>query len=137
NRFRETADQAGSSLAVVSNGSVEGSWDRMRIDQVVTNLVSNALKYGAGQPVKVTVGRGDGEAQVKGQDRGIGISKDQHEPIFRRFERGAESRAYGGFGLGLWIGMQIARASGGTIEVDSDAGAGACFTLRLPIRVEA
>ncbi len=133
-RFHEAAEQAGSPITLLANGPVEGTWDRLRIDQVVTNLVSNALKYGAGQPVEVSVRASGSEAQVAVRDHGIGMNDEQLGRIFRRFERGVEARSYGGFGLGLWIGMEIARASGGTIDVDSIPGEGARFTLRLPIR---
>jgi PAS domain S-box-containing protein len=132
-RFDEAAEQARSPITLLTNGAVEGMWDRLRIDQVVTNLVSNALKYGAGQPVEISVLSAGDEALVAVRDHGIGMSKEQIGRIFRRFERGVEARSYGGFGLGLWIGMEIARASGGTIDVESVPGGGARFTLRLPI----
>ncbi|HEY3592716.1 MAG TPA: HAMP domain-containing sensor histidine kinase [Polyangiaceae bacterium] len=132
-RFVEAAEQVGSTIIVASGGPVEGNWDRMRVDQVLTNLLSNALKYGAGKPIEVTVHRSGDQAVVAVRDHGIGVAEGQQKRIFQRFERGPESESYGGFGLGLWIAMQIAEASGGTIDLDSEAGKGACFTLRLPI----
>jgi signal transduction histidine kinase len=111
---------------------IHGSWDRSRIDQVVTNLLSNALKYGAGHPIEVIAGKQDGAAVIAVRDHGLGIAKDQQRRIFGRFERSVEPRSYGGFGLGLWIAHEIVMQSGGTIDVESSEGNGACFTVRLP-----
>jgi PAS domain S-box-containing protein len=134
--FRETAEKAGSELRMQTNGAVVGTWDRMRVEQVLTNLLSNALKYGSGRPVDVTIERGDEEAIVCVTDHGIGIPAEKQRRIFERFERGVDPRDYGGFGLGLWIAKQVVHASGGSIEVESELGEGARFVLRLPIRPE-
>jgi len=119
---------------VTTDGTITGLWDPARIDQVLTNLLSNALKYGGGSTVRVAVERRGDDARISVRDGGIGIPAEQHQRIFERFERGVEARSYGGFGLGLWIASQIVRASGGGIELVSAPSQGACFTVRLPIR---
>ena len=110
--------------------AVTGVWDRGRIEQVVTNLLTNALKYGAGRPVTVEIGAGD-PVFLSIADRGIGIHLEDQARIFERFERVA-SRSFGGLGLGLWIVREIVAAHGGSVSVSSVPGAGATFTLLLP-----
>jgi signal transduction histidine kinase len=112
-----------------------GRWDRLRLDQVVTNLVSNAMKFGAGKPIRVAVGIDGGTARVVVEDEGIGISAEAQARIFERFERAVSGRNFGGLGLGLWISRQIVQQSGGRIGVESQPGAGARFTVELPISV--
>lgn len=135
-RFGEQAARSGSSIALHLEPGVSGVWDRLRIDQVVTNLVSNALKYGQGKPVGVEARRRGGQAVLRVVDHGIGIQLDQQRKIFERFERAVATREYGGFGLGLWIAREIVEASGGKIEVDSEPDRGATFTVTLPLRPE-
>lgn len=114
-----------------------GQWDRFRIEQVVTNLVSNADKYGAGRPVEIRVAAGAGSAVLTVRDYGIGIAPADTARIFNRFERLVSVRQYTGFGLGLWIVRQIVDAHGGTIAVDSELGQGATFTVILPLEAPA
>jgi signal transduction histidine kinase len=111
-----------------------GDWDRSRLDQVVTNLLSNALKYGAGKPITVTTAVEGDEAVLTVKDQGIGIAAENHERVFERFERVVSIRNYGGFGLGLWIVREIVQAFGGRIAVDSRQDEGAAFIVRLPLR---
>lgn len=112
--------------------AVLGSWDRRRVQQVLSNLLSNALKYGAGKPVEVTVhARLDG-AVLTVRDHGIGMAPEHFSRIFRRFERVASIRQYGGLGLGLYITQQIVEAHGGTVLASSRLGEGATFTICLP-----
>ena len=113
-------------------GSVVGCWDRMRIDQVITNLVSNALKYGAGKPVEVTVDERDGAAVLVVSDQGVGIAPESQDRIFDRFERAANTYPVSGLGLGLWIAKRMVEAHAGKIIVESSPGAGATFTVTLP-----
>ncbi|HET6582361.1 MAG TPA: HAMP domain-containing sensor histidine kinase, partial [Nannocystaceae bacterium] len=128
----EVASRTGSQLHCEVPQSVIGSWDRFRIEQVVGNLVTNALKYGLGKPVIVRL-RTEGEiAVLEVQDRGIGIDPAQHARIFERFERAVSERHYGGLGLGLWISRQIIDACAGTIEVESTPAVGSLFRVRLP-----
>ena len=120
--------------AVESNlqGGVIGMWDRLAVEQIVENLLSNALKFGAGRPVRVLL-RSDGlTAQLTVQDQGIGISKADRARIFERFERAVVRREHGGVGLGLWLANQLVQAMGGAIAVESAPGEGASFTVVLP-----
>jgi PAS domain S-box-containing protein len=110
-----------------------GCWDAARLEQVVTNLLTNALKFGAQHPVEVKVRPGDGQATLTVTDHGVGVAEDEQVRIFDRFERGGVSaKHYGGLGLGLYIARQIVEAHGGKISVKSAPGEGACFTVELP-----
>lgn len=124
--------RAGCEVRLAVEGEALGWWDPMRVDQIVVNLLSNAVKYGSGKPVQVTIQqRGEGVAlQVK--DQGIGISAEAQARLFRKFERAVPARHYGGLGLGLYISRTLAEAIGGTIQVDSQPGQGATFTVWLP-----
>jgi len=112
-------------------GSAQGLWDRIRLEQVVANLLANALRYGQGKPVDLTVRAHDGEAFLQVKDRGVGIAPEARRRIFERFER-ASSRNFGGLGLGLYIVRQIVEAHGGTITLESELGMGSTFTVKLP-----
>lgn len=131
-RMSDDAQRVGSRLSLRTEQPVVGSWDRMRIDQVFTNLLTNAIKYGAGRPIEVEVSRRGAAGRLVVRDHGIGIAPEHQRRIFERFERAASARHYGGFGLGLWIARQIVEASGGTITVESAAGAGSTFVVDLP-----
>jgi signal transduction histidine kinase len=136
-RMREEFDRIGVPAHLDIAPGVCGSWDRFRIDQVLTNLLSNAMKYGLRQPIDLTVTAAAGRARVSVHDRGIGIPPEHHARIFERFERAVSERNYGGLGLGLWISHQIVQALGGTISVASAPGAGSVFTVELPLSSEA
>lgn len=131
-RYAAEAHAVGSTLTLEADAAVVGPWDAMRIDQVMTNLVDNALKYGRGRPVEVDVRAGPGVCILRVVDHGIGIAESDCARIFDRFARGVSTRQYGGFGLGLWIVRQIVEAHGGRIEVSSTLGAGTAFTVTLP-----
>lgn len=130
---RDVVDRFGSPLASVSGDlNAVGVWDRMRLDQVVTNLVSNALKYGEGKPVSVRIEASATRARLVVEDHGLGIPKEHQARIFDRFERFVSERHFGGFGLGLWISRQIVEGLGGTITVESEPGRGSTFAVDLP-----
>jgi signal transduction histidine kinase len=130
----EDARRAGCPIDVESGPmTLLGRWDRSRLEQVVTNLMSNALKYGAGKPVTLTVRRdGEGAAQLEVRDGGIGVPEGERERIFERFERAVSARHYGGLGLGLYIVRRIVTAHGGTVAVSDAPGGGARFVVTLP-----
>jgi signal transduction histidine kinase/CHASE1-domain containing sensor protein len=130
-RYDEEARRAGCDLRLEAPGPVVGRWDRLRLDQVVTNLLANAVKYGPGKPVDVRVEEHLDTARLTIRDRGIGISDADQKRIFERFERAVSDRNYGGFGLGLWIVRRVIEAMGGTIHVESAPGDGATFTVEL------
>lgn len=109
-----------------------GRWDRVRVEQVLTNLLGNAIKFGAGRPIEVTIEATPTRARIRVCDHGIGISSEDQSRIFGRFERAVSSRHFGGLGLGLYICAQIVRAHQGSLHVESEPGKGACFTVELP-----
>jgi signal transduction histidine kinase len=131
-RHADEAEAAGTPVDVEANGPVPCQVDPERVDQVIANLLSNALKYGRGAPVKVQVRGEEGYAVVSVIDRGIGIPSEQQVRIFGRFERAVPPRDYGGLGLGLWIVRSLVEAHGGRISVESSPGQGSTFTVRLP-----
>ena len=106
--------------------------DPPRIEQVLTNLVENALKYAKGKPVSLRLLRDDAGAAVEVDDRGPGIAEADRARIFEKFERAAEGTGVSGLGLGLHIASEIVAAHGGTIEVRSRLGEGSTFAVRLP-----
>jgi PAS domain S-box-containing protein len=115
--------------------TVTGRWDRVRLQQVLTNLLTNALKFGAGRPIEVKLEATAAQAELSVRDHGIGISKVDQERIFGRFERAVSSRHFAGLGLGLHISAQIMRAHHGSMRVQSEPGRGACFIVTLPRRL--
>jgi PAS domain S-box-containing protein len=106
--------------------------DPARIEQVLENLLANALRYGAGKPVEVTVTARSGGVRLTVRDHGIGVAPEDRERIFGLFERAVSERRYGGLGLGLYIARQIVEAHGGTIGCESVPGEGARFEVELP-----
>ena len=131
-RFREDLARAGCALEIRTDGPCVGEWDRVRLEQVVTNLLSNAAKYGASRPIEITVWGDEAGARLSVRDQGIGIPPEHQARIFERFERAVSDRHYGGLGLGLWIVRQIVEGLGGSIRVESAAGEGSTFTVLLP-----
>jgi signal transduction histidine kinase len=121
-------------VVVKAPAPVVGCWDRLRIEQVVTNLVSNAIKYGEGRPVQIRVSCKGSSATLVVSDQGIGIAEADVERIFKQFERATHRRAIGGLGMGLFISQQIVTAHGGTIDVRSAQGRGSAFSVRLPLK---
>ncbi len=131
-RTVEAAAQAGSRIDLDAPTQVLGLWDPVRVEQVVENLLGNAVKYGRGQPIRVRVELRGTVARLVVQDRGFGVAPADQARIFERFERAVSSRHYGGLGLGLWIVRQIVEAHGGRIRVSSAPNQGAEFTVDLP-----
>jgi PAS domain S-box-containing protein len=137
-RFAELAASAHAELTLEKQvRHVVGSWDRLRIEQVVMNVVDNAIKYGGANPVRMVVGVDDGTAVVSVIDKGPGIAEGDRERIFGRFERATSIRNYGGFGLGLYVAREIVAAHHGTIVAENEPSGGARFTIRLPMRSQA
>ena len=132
-RLRPEQERSGSRVDTTLASGVEGRWDPQRLDQVVTNLLSNALKYGAGAPIQVVVNADQATARLVMHDHGIGMNMTDQARIFQRFERAVTARDYGGLGLGLWISKQIVTQLGGEISVDSTLGRGTTFTVSLPL----
>jgi PAS domain S-box-containing protein len=112
---------------------IQGNWDRLRLDQAVTNLMSNAIKYGLGKPVMVKTSVIGDRAVVTVQDQGPGIPPKDLDRIFDRFDRGMIRSRDGGLGIGLWITHQILDAHGGAVHAESAVGKGSTFKLELPL----
>jgi signal transduction histidine kinase len=128
------AEAAGSTLDIEAPASIDGVWDEFRIEQVLTNLITNALRYGRGNPVAVTVVRVGDQALMAVRDQGIGIAPQDHARIFEQFERTDDSRKHAaGLGLGLYITREIVRSHGGDISLESAPGEGSLFRVALPL----
>jgi PAS domain S-box-containing protein len=121
-----------SSISTLTEESVVGLWDRFRLEQVVTNVLSNALKFGLGRPIEVRIRARPGRAFLIVTDHGIGIEPDVMPRLFQPFERGVSDRHYGGLGLGLHIAKTIVEAMKGSIKVQSSPTTGTIFTVELP-----
>ncbi|MFL5309157.1 MAG: CHASE3 domain-containing protein [Myxococcales bacterium] len=130
-RLRVEFDQLGCAVTV-TGGPARGFWDRARLERIVSTLLRNACKYGEGKPVTVAVRQSDAERVLAVADQGIGVPADRLESIFGRFGRAVSARSYGGLGLNLYVARRLAEAHGGRIEVASEEGKGATFTLYLP-----
>lgn len=107
--------------------------DRHKLEQVVEHLLSNALKFSEGKPVRVSVGASQSGASISVVDRGMGIALDKQERIFEKFERAVPSSRISGLGLGLYLAREIVKAHGGRVAVESRPGQGARFTVELPM----
>ena len=131
--FAPQVDTAECSTHFVAEQPVVGNWDEFRIEQVISNLLTNALRYGGKSQIDVRVYAHEGQARVEVQDRGIGISEENQKRIFQQFERVSAKTVVAGLGLGLFISEQIVAAHGGSIAVESKINEGALFRVCLPL----
>ncbi|MGK5083035.1 ATP-binding protein [Bdellovibrionota bacterium FG-1] len=131
--FTEQLKENGVKISLSIEAPVLCRCDRYRMEQVLTNLFTNALKYGAGKPIEIQVGVAQKNALIQVKDHGIGIAAPDHRRIFERFERAVTPHLVGGLGLGLYIVKNIVEAHDGTISVQSELGQGAMFTVSLPL----
>jgi two-component system CheB/CheR fusion protein len=130
--FRPILDEKGVTVEFRAKDTVRGRWDRFRLEQVITNLFSNAIKFGNGMPIRVAVESDAARAMLVIEDQGIGIAPEFINRLFHAFEQGGTPGQYGGLGLGLYITRQIVEAQGGSISVASAPGKGSTFTVDLP-----
>lgn len=126
------AQLAGCSLRLSSPGVVIGRWDRVRLDQIAANLVSNAIRYGGGAPIEIDIEAQPASALLSVRDHGPGIEPDLQSRIFDRFEQLCPRPQRGGLGLGLWITRRLCEAMGGNVVLHSEPGRGAAFVVTLP-----
>ncbi|GAB3412620.1 hybrid sensor histidine kinase/response regulator [Massilia agilis] len=126
------AAAAGCTVALTPHAPVAGCWDEFRIEQVIVNLLTNALRYGGSRPVEVSVQDGPGQVRIDVRDQGRGIAPEDVQRIFEPYERGARNGEPKGLGLGLYISRQLAQSHGGELSVQSKPGEGSVFSLTLP-----
>jgi PAS domain S-box-containing protein len=128
---REDIEKSGSRL-LLDLAATPGRFDRSRLEQVITNLLANAAKFGEGKPITLHVAPDGERARLRITDRGMGIPAKDQARVFERFERAVGAKHYGGLGLGLYIVRQIVEAHGGEIHVESAPGTGTSFVVVLP-----
>lgn len=132
--FEGEALQKNSPISLEVKSPVIGHWDTSRVEQVVMNLISNAIKYGNKQPISIQVFKDTEWALVEIKDNGLGIAPEDQARIFQRFERAIDSNSISGLGLGLFICNEIIIRHGGEIKVESSLGQGSLFTIKLPLK---
>ena len=137
NRLSGPPKATGPRLSIDAAGPVTGRWDPIRLRQVVVSLLSNAMKFGAGQPIEIRISSEQNIARLSVTDHGIGIPKEDQKRIFERFARAVSERHFGGLGLGLFVSRRIVEAHGGAIRVESEPGTGATFIVELPVNLPA
>ena len=133
--LQELGEAAGGRIVLSAPGdaAIVGRWDPRGLREAVRRVVSNAVKFGGGKPIQIDLSAEPEAASLSVRDQGIGIVVEEQEHIFDRFGRAVPVKNFGGFGLGLWIARTIVEAHGGTLTVSSQPGAGATFTMRLPL----
>ena len=132
-RSRDLLEDVGSAVIFETMDQVTGWWDPVRLDTIITNVLSNAIKFGPGHPITISVQRVGDAATLTVRDQGIGMTTDERSDVFQKFTRAAPKENYGGFGLGLWIVEQLVRAHGGSVALTSEKGRGTTVTVVLPI----
>lgn len=123
-------------VAISGDASVTGKWDRLALERVVAQMLSNAMKYGMGRPIEIGIKNLGDDAELTVRDHGIGIPVEHRDELFERFARFAPINHFGGMGVGLWLVRRVVAAHGGTVSASDAAGGGTCFTLRLPRMVD-
>lgn len=133
-RMGPEMEGAGTPLSYVCAEEIKGFLDGFRIEQVLVSLLTNAMRYGDKRPVHMTVMTQDDRVNIEIKDKGLGISSEMKERIFKRFERGIPYTEVSGLGLGLYLSQQIVSAHGGRIWVESSGeGEGSTFHIELPL----
>lgn len=136
--FAAAARYSGVVMQVTVPDSLPGTWDRLALEQIFDNLVSNAIKYGGRTPVEVSAEADGAQVRIRIRDHGKGIPADARRRVFERFERAVDQNEHrSGFGVGLWVVGQIVESMDGTIEIGDAPGGGALFSVTLPLHVPA
>jgi signal transduction histidine kinase len=131
-RVQPALDRAGCRVTLDLPGPIPGTWDPVRLDQVVLNLLTNAARFGAGAPVDIRAGQSGGAAWFSVRDQGVGVEPEAARRIFERFGQAGTPQRQGGLGLGLYVCRRIVESHGGVISVQSSPGQGATFLVTLP-----
>ena len=131
-RLDDDAKRARCSIARVGAQDLRGRWDRSRLEQVLVSLIRNAIRFGAGKPVRIECCDLAERVSVAVVDHGIGIDPAKQELIFERFGRSTSPRPFAGLGVGLWMVREIVGKMRGSIRVKGALGQGATFTVELP-----
>jgi PAS domain S-box-containing protein len=134
-RFQEEFLVSNTELHLKIEPNIVGHLDSQRVDQIISNLLSNALKYGEGKPVELVLKRNNDFARIEVKDQGIGIADSVKEKIFERFERAVDEHSFKGLGLGLWIVREILKSCHGKIWVESETNKGSTFVVELPLDI--
>jgi PAS domain S-box-containing protein len=133
-RSREQFLTCGSGEPIVAmEGEAFGHWDSLRIEQVISNVINNAIRYGLGNPIAIKLAHFHEKVCISVTDKGMGIAPEDEKRIFQRFERGKLTLEVSGLGLGLFISKQIIDAHSGNIWIESKLGAGTTFHIELPL----
>ena len=135
-RYRSEFDAAQCEVRLTVEPNLRANCDRSRIEQVLGNLFSNAVKFGSRKPVDISAVRDGALIHLTVRDHGIGIRKEDQGRIFERYQRGVSVMRFGGLGLGLYISQQIVNAHQGRIRLASHEGEGSTFTVDLPAMEE-
>jgi signal transduction histidine kinase len=133
NRFTGELNKSNIPIEFHGDNSIHGWWDPLRLEQAISNLIYNAIKYAADRPVKIIIKKETDHIIWKIQDHGVGIAEADQCRIFEKFFRGGSENFFNGLGLGLWIVKQIIEAHGGTITVKSQPSRGSEFIFQIPI----
>jgi signal transduction histidine kinase len=130
--FSERAQRSGSQVSLDIQPDVQGEWDADRLAQVISNLIDNALKFGCGKAIEISLHNAGDDAVLRVRDQGIGIAPDRIASVFDPFIRAVSPRSFGGLGLGLFVTKAIVGAHSGEITVQSQPNEGTVFEVRLP-----
>jgi two-component system OmpR family sensor kinase len=135
--FKDELRRAGVSITVTAPDRLLGTWDRLALEQIIDNLISNAIKYGARTPVDLSAETDGEQVRLRVRDYGSGVPVQDRERVFGRFERAVgRGDRHGGFGVGLWVVCQLAEAMNGGVTIEDAPGGGALFTVILPQHVK-
>ncbi|HSW96243.1 MAG TPA: HAMP domain-containing sensor histidine kinase [Candidatus Saccharimonadales bacterium] len=132
--FSQKLEKENYEVIIHTTEPVIGQWDKVRIEQAISNLISNAIKYGRRKPIEITLAKRETMGRLVMKDQGIGIPATDAKRIFALFQRAVSPNDYKGLGVGLYITNQIIKAHGGKISVSSKEGKGSTFTIELPLK---
>jgi len=131
--YEDKSEIVGSKLSVSTAKSILCTFDEIRLEQAIGNLIANAMKFGSNKPIAVSVSSADEMAYIAVKDEGIGIPKAQQDHIFDLFYTKSQNIGQKGLGVGLYISQKIAQSHGGSLRVESEVKKGSTFILSIPM----